>query len=86
MGPEDMLAMREGYTVADASSLFDASFASRPNLIDCGVFGVRTPHWGRRSPSRRCQRAGAVRLQISPPTVRGPAPALTFAGPSVARV
>jgi transposase len=36
MGPEEILAMREGYTVADASSLFDASFASRPNLIECG--------------------------------------------------
>lgn len=36
MGPAEILAMREGYTVADASSLFDASFASRPNLIECG--------------------------------------------------
>jgi transposase len=36
MGPEDILALREGYTVADASSLFDASFATRPNLIECG--------------------------------------------------
>jgi transposase len=36
MGPEDILALREGYTVADASSLFEASFASRPNLIECG--------------------------------------------------
>lgn len=36
MGPAEILALREGYTVADASSLFDASFASRPNLIECG--------------------------------------------------
>ena len=36
MGPEDILALREGYTVADASSLFDASFATRPKLIECG--------------------------------------------------
>src|ERR1043166_5438789 len=36
MGPEDILALREGYTVADAASLFDASFAARPNLIECG--------------------------------------------------
>jgi transposase len=36
MGPEDILALREGYTVADASSLFDASFATRPNLVECG--------------------------------------------------
>jgi hypothetical protein len=36
MGPEDILALREGFTVADASSLFDASFAARPNLIECG--------------------------------------------------
>jgi transposase len=26
LGPEDMLGLREGYTVADASSIFDASF------------------------------------------------------------
>jgi len=36
MGPEDILALREGYTVADASNLFDASFQSRPKLIECG--------------------------------------------------
>lgn len=35
LGPEDMLALREGYTVADASSIFDASF-KRPELIECG--------------------------------------------------
>jgi len=35
LGPEDILARREGLTVADASSLFDASFA-RPELIECG--------------------------------------------------
>lgn len=35
MGPEDVLALREGPTVADASNLFDASF-SRPALIECG--------------------------------------------------
>lgn len=36
MGPEDILALREGPTVADAGSQFDASFATRPNLIECG--------------------------------------------------
>jgi transposase len=35
LGPEDMLNLREGYTVADASSLFDASF-KREDLIECG--------------------------------------------------
>lgn len=35
MGPEDMLSLREGPTVADASNLFDKSF-QRPNLIECG--------------------------------------------------
>lgn len=35
LGPEDMLALREGYTVADASSIFEASF-KRPGLIECG--------------------------------------------------
>lgn len=35
LGPEDMLSMRSGYTVADASNLFDASFL-RKDLIECG--------------------------------------------------
>ncbi|MEP6866772.1 MAG: IS66 family transposase [Deltaproteobacteria bacterium] len=36
MGPEDILSLREGFTVADAGSQFNASFATRPNLIECG--------------------------------------------------
>jgi transposase len=35
LGPEEMLARRTGYTVADASNLFDSSF-ERPDLIECG--------------------------------------------------
>jgi transposase len=35
MGPADMLELRTGLTVADASNLFDASFA-RADLIECG--------------------------------------------------
>ncbi len=35
MGPEDMLGLRTGLTVADASNLFDASFR-RAALIECG--------------------------------------------------
>jgi transposase len=35
LGPQDMLALREGLTVADASGLFDASF-ERKGLIECG--------------------------------------------------
>lgn len=35
IGPADMLALRLGYTVADASNVFDASF-KRPDLIECG--------------------------------------------------
>jgi hypothetical protein len=35
MGPEDMLGLREGLTIADASNLFDASF-QRATLIECG--------------------------------------------------
>jgi transposase len=35
MGPQDILSLRQGYTVADASNLFDASFR-RPDLIECG--------------------------------------------------
>jgi len=34
LGPEEMLARRTGYTVADASNLFDRSF-ERPDLIEC---------------------------------------------------
>jgi transposase len=36
MGPEDILALRNGYTVADASNVFDASFQRNPALIECG--------------------------------------------------
>ena len=35
LGPQDMLDLREGPTVADASGLFDASFA-KEKLIECG--------------------------------------------------
>lgn len=35
MGPEDVLSLRDGLTVADASNVFDASF-QRPALIECG--------------------------------------------------
>jgi len=35
MGPADILALRKGLTVADASNIFDASF-QRAELIECG--------------------------------------------------
>jgi len=35
LGPEDMLNLRTGYTVADASNLFDKSF-KREDLVECG--------------------------------------------------
>jgi transposase len=35
IGPEDLLRTRKGYVVADASSIFEASFA-RPDLIEVG--------------------------------------------------
>jgi transposase len=35
LGPEEMLARRTGYTVADASNLFDRSF-ERADLFECG--------------------------------------------------
>lgn len=35
LGPDDMLELRQGFTVADASSLFEAGF-KRPGLIECG--------------------------------------------------
>src|ERR1039457_1838832 len=42
LGPEDMLANCTGFTVADASGLFDASFR-RDDLIECGcnMYGRR---------------------------------------------
>jgi len=36
LGPEDVLSLRTGYTVADASNSFDASFARNLALIECG--------------------------------------------------
>jgi transposase len=35
LGPEDMLSLRDGLTVADASNAFDASFL-RAELVECG--------------------------------------------------
>ena len=35
LGPADMLALRQGYTVADASSIFDSSFR-RPGIVEVG--------------------------------------------------
>jgi len=35
LGPEDMLENRNGYTVADASTLFDQSF-KREGIVECG--------------------------------------------------
>lgn len=35
LGPEDMLKLRHGYTVADAAGTFDASF-QREGIIECG--------------------------------------------------
>jgi transposase len=35
LGPEDVLGLRKGYTVADASTLFEKSF-QREELIECG--------------------------------------------------
>jgi transposase len=35
IGPDEMLSWRQGYTVADASGLFDAGF-KRPGIIECG--------------------------------------------------
>lgn len=35
MGPEELLAQRKGYTVADAATMFDKSFA-RDGIIECG--------------------------------------------------
>jgi transposase len=44
LGPEEMLARRTGYTVADASNLFDQSF-ERPDLIECGCNMHARRYW-----------------------------------------
>ena len=46
VGPEEMLARRTGYTVADASNLFDQSFA-RPELIECGCNMHGRRYWAK---------------------------------------
>jgi len=44
LGPEDVLALRTGFTVADASNLFEASFR-RPQLIECGCNMHARRYW-----------------------------------------
>lgn len=65
LGPQDMLGLREGPTVADASGLFDASFA-RDKLIECGC----NMHYPERLviPSRWPQRAAAGFLEPRSPS------------------
>jgi transposase len=46
LGPEEMLARRRGYTVADASNLFDRSF-ERPELIECGCNMHGRRYWAK---------------------------------------
>ena len=46
IGPEEMLARRTGYTVADASNLFDRSFA-RPDLVECGCNMHGRRYWAK---------------------------------------
>ena len=44
LGPEDILKLRSGYTVADASNLFDQSF-NREELIECGCNMHARRYW-----------------------------------------
>jgi transposase len=46
LGPEEMLARRTGYTVADASNLFDRSF-ERPDLIECACNMHGRRYWAK---------------------------------------
>jgi transposase len=46
MGPEDILKLRSGYTVADASNLFDQSF-NREELIECGCNMHARRYWAK---------------------------------------
>lgn len=44
LGPEDILKLRRGYTVADASNLFDQSF-NREEIIECGCNMHARRYW-----------------------------------------
>jgi len=44
LGPEDILKLRSGYTVADASNLFDQSF-NREEIIECGCNMHARRYW-----------------------------------------
>jgi transposase len=44
LGPEDILSLRRGYTVADASNLFEHSF-HREELIECGCNMHARRYW-----------------------------------------
>jgi transposase len=44
LGPEDILKLRSGYTVADASNLFDQSF-NREALVECGCNMHARRYW-----------------------------------------
>jgi transposase len=44
LGPEDILKLRSGYTVADASNLFERSF-SRDEIIECGCNMHARRYW-----------------------------------------
>jgi hypothetical protein len=66
LGPEDMLANREGFTVADASNLFEQSF-KRPGLIECGcnMHGRRGTSPRRSMPTTRGRRCRSRRTRGS---------------------
>jgi len=85
LGPEDMLAQRLGYTVADASNLFDSSF-ERPDLIECGCNGGCTSartRWCRLDSWRWARRASS-RTSYSCRTVRCGRPVIRSIGRSTA--
>lgn len=44
LGPEDILKLRSGYTVADASNLFDQSF-NREAIVECGCNMHARRYW-----------------------------------------
>jgi len=71
MGPQDILALREGFTVADASNVLDASFENNPKLIPCGC-NMHYPErvlilsrWRQRAAAGFLQPRSPSRLQIS---------------------
>ncbi len=82
LGPEDVLRLRRGYVVADAATLYDASF-KRDDLIECGCNMHARRYWTKaldRGDTRAALPLAAFKkLYEIEDEVRGAAPAARLA-------